>query len=192
VGYARYAGDFFPDPELDRGARAEPNDYQGLWKKDRSGYDRGHQAPDATLRVFGLEAQQETYSLANVTPQHSQINQSIWADVEAWIRRWSSVSEPVWVVTGPVFLPRRDTLWVGRDRVAVPHAYFAVLNRGPGPDVLCFLIANQTEAPWYSSLQRFLVSVDSVERLTGLDFLAELPDSVENRLESARPNRLWP
>ena len=188
----RYSGGFFPDPDLSPGQRAELVDYQGLWKQDRTGYDRGHQAPDATLRVFGLEAQRETYSLANITAQHSQINQGAWADIEAELRRRSSRQSPVWVITGPVFFADRETLRVGPDRVAVPHAYYAIADQGPGPAVVAFLVVNQAEAPWYGSLDRFLTSVDSVERLTGLDFLSELPDSLENRLEAARPRRLLP
>ncbi|MEO0108829.1 MAG: DNA/RNA non-specific endonuclease [candidate division WOR-3 bacterium] len=189
-GLGRYPGDFYAEPSLEFGQRAEVTDYKGIWKSDQTGYDRGHQAPDATLKVFGREAQRETYSLANVTPQHSQINQGVWSDIEAQIRRWSSVNRPVWVVTGPAWFAGMETTWVGSQRVAVPHAYYAVLDRGPELEVLAFLVENRTEAPWYGSLAGFVVSVDSVERLTGLDFLPGLPDSIENHLE-ARAARLW-
>ena len=36
------------------------------------------------------------------------------------------------------------------------------------------------------------VSIDELERITGLDFLTELPDDVETALEAATPTRLWP
>jgi endonuclease G len=188
----RHAGKFFPEPQLPAGQRAEEYDYRGLWKPDRTGYDRGHQAPDAAIKRFGPEAQRETYSLANTTPQHSQINQGIWQDVEAAIRSWSAPNRPVWVVTGPIFFPKHETTYVGPNRVAVPDAYYAVLNRGLPPQVLSFLVANTAQAPWYASLNGFLVSVDSVEKLTGLDFLSELPDSAENRLEALTPRTAWP
>lgn len=187
----RYAGQFFPDPDLEPGARAEPTDYEGLYRKDLSGFDRGHQAPDATIRRFGPEAQRETYSLANVTPQHSQINEGVWSDIEDAIRLWSSPERPIWVVTGPVFFADQETTWVGPDRVAVPNAYFAVLARGRNPHVLSFLVPNLAEGPWYTNLKPFLVSVDSIGRLTGLDFLPDLPDSLRQRLESAMPESLW-
>jgi endonuclease G len=191
LGTQRYKGDFFPEPGLAPGQRAELLDYEGIWKSDQSGYDRGHLAPDGTIKKFGPEAQRETYSLANITPQHSAINQRVWSDLEAAIRSWSSTESPVWVVTGPAFFAGQETTWVGRDRVAVPHAYYAVINRSSAPEVRAYLVANTAEAPWSSSLNRYLVSVDSVEKLTGLDFLPELPDSLENRLERERPHAAW-
>jgi endonuclease G len=187
----RYAGQFFPDPDLKPGSRAELADYKELYRKDLLGFDRGHQAPDGAIRKFGPEAQRETYSLANITPQHSQLNEGLWSDIEAAIRSWSSPERPVWVVTGPVFFADRETTWVGRDHVAVPDAYFAVLARGAKPYVLSFLVPNLAEASWHTSLKPFLASVDSVEKLTGLDFLPDLPDSLQRRLESHQPKALW-
>jgi endonuclease G len=187
----RYQGSFFADPDLKPGERAELADYRGLFARNLSGYDRGHQAPDATIRKFGPEAQRETYSLANITPQHSQVNEGIWQDIEAAVRRWSGPSSPVWVATGPVFLADQETTWVGRSRVAVPHAYFLVVARGVKPELLSFLIPNDEEAPWRTSLAPFLVSVDSVERLTGLDLLPDLSDAEARRLESRRAKSLW-
>jgi endonuclease G, mitochondrial len=187
----RYSGQFFPDPDVKRGSRAELADYKGLYRKDLLGFDRGHQAPDATIRKFGPEAQRETYSLANITPQHSQLNEGLWQDIESAIRSWSSPERPVWVVTGPVFFAEQETTWVGPDRVAVPDAYFAVIARDREPHVLSFLVPNLAEGPWHTSLKPFLASVDSIEKLTGLDFLPDLPDLSQQRLESHRPKALW-
>lgn len=191
AGVPRYPGQFYAEPEIPAGHRAELSDYQGLWSPDMTGFDKGHQAPDATIKKYGREAQRETYSLANITPQHSQINQGVWSDIEAAVRKWSSQASPVWVVTGPVFFADQETTWVGANRVAVPHGYYAVLSKGAGPDVISFLVPNTAEAPWYSSLTRFLVSVDSVEKLSGLDLLPALPDSLEQRLEANQPKALW-
>jgi len=187
----RYRGGFFADPELEPGDRAELADYNGLYTRGLSGFDRGHQAPDATIRKFGPEAQRETYSLANITPQHSQVNQGIWQDIEAAVRRWSSPAAPIWIVTGPVFLADQETTWVGHNRVAVPHAYYQVVARGSKPEVLSFLVPNAEEALWRTSLTPFLVSVDSVEHLTGLDLLPDLLNTEARRLEAHRPRTLW-
>ena len=188
---ARYSGQFFPDPGLKPGSRAEPADYKGLYRKDLLGFDRGHQAPDATIRKFGPEAQRETYSLANITPQHSQFNEGLWSDIEAAIRAWSSPERPVWVVTGPVFFADQETTWVGPDHLAVPDAYFTVLARDRRPHILSFLAPNIADGPWHTSLKPFLVPADSIEKLTGLDFFPELADTLQQRLESRRPKVLW-
>jgi endonuclease G len=36
-----------------------------------------------------------------------------------------------------------------------------------------------------------VVSVDSVEQLTGIDFFPQLPDSIENSLEKSSNIKLW-
>jgi endonuclease G len=38
---------------------------------------------------------------------------------------------------------------------------------------------------------QYLVSVDQIEELTGLDFLTSLPDNIENKIESAVATSLW-
>ena len=41
------------------------------------------------------------------------------------------------------------------------------------------------------SLQFFVVTADSVETLTGIDFFPALPDSVEEKLEAMKKINLW-
>ena len=60
---------FRPDPDLKRGARAELNDYR------KSGWDRGHMAPDADMPDD--EAQRESCDLANAVPQAPRLNRGI-------------------------------------------------------------------------------------------------------------------
>jgi endonuclease G len=57
--------DFYPDPRLKQGERAELSDYKG------SGFDRGHQAPagDAT----DPHAMAQTFALSNMIPQNYYI-----------------------------------------------------------------------------------------------------------------------
>jgi len=43
----------------------------------------------------------------------------------------------------------------------------------------------------FVDLAKFLSSVDEVERQTGLDFLYELSDDVEDRLEAEKTTVLW-
>ena len=39
----------------------------------------------------------------------------------------------------------------------------------------------------YQALEKYMVSVDSVEKVTGMDFFSKLPDDVENRIEADIP-----
>ena len=41
------------------------------------------------------------------------------------------------------------------------------------------------------NLGRFLTSIDKIEHRTGLDFLARLPDDIEDKLEAETARRVW-
>jgi len=41
-------------------------------------------------------------------------------------------------------------------------------------------------------LRSFLVSIDAIEEITGLDFLRELDDATEDAIESVVPEKIWP
>ena len=43
----------------------------------------------------------------------------------------------------------------------------------------------------HEPLTQFLTSVREIEQQTGLDFFAELPKDVQDRMETAKAERLW-
>ena len=57
------------------------------------------------------------------------------------------------------------------------------------PRVLA-LIAPQT-VTGHKPLAQFLTSGREIERQTGLDFFAELPKDVQDRIEAVKAQRLW-
>lgn len=60
-------------------------------------------------------------------------------------------------------------------------------------DVLAFLYPHHhlyKQGGLYNQVQ-YLVSVDYIEELTGLDFLTALPDNIENKIESVAALSLW-
>lgn len=54
--------------------------------------------------------------------------------------------------------------------------------------MIAFLIPNEKSI---KRLQEYVVSVDSVESLIGIDFFPELADSIENLLESGKDLSGW-
>jgi DNA/RNA endonuclease G (NUC1) len=188
----RHSGGFFADVDLSPEERAGPADYAGAYKKDMTGFDRGHLAPDATIKAFGRDAQRETYSLANITPQYSRMNQGIWRELEDRIRGWATASEPVCVETGPVFEKARavDRL-KGPNQLAIPHAYFAIVTQGSEPSVLSFIIPNEPEQRSIADVMQYAASVDAVEAAVHVDFLADLEDTLEQRIEALQPEEFW-
>ena len=71
-------GTFHPDPNLPKRERAELADYA------RSGFDRGHMAPSGDMP--DRQAQQESFTLANIVPQNPNNNRDLWSDIEAAVR----------------------------------------------------------------------------------------------------------
>ena len=155
-----------------------------------SGYDRGHMAPNYAIGSrYGQEAQKETFLMSNISPQTKELNQMWWRVLEEKeVNDFAVRLERVWVVTGPVFNGTVKKLHGGVD---VPTAFYRIIldEESGQPRVLAFL-APQT-VTGNEPLSQFLTSVREIERQTGLDFYAELPREVQDKLEPPRAERLW-
>lgn len=170
---------FQPDPAVDNGT-ALPSDYT------RSGYDRGHLAPAGDFK-FSQRLTRESFYMSNVSPQAPQFNRGIWKELEELVRSWAVRDNGLYVVTGPVLRPGLPT--IGRaNAVSVPEKFYKVILYCNKPDIrmIGFLLNNEGSS---SSLRQFVVPVDQIEQLTGIDFFAKLPDELERRLESANPTQ---
>lgn len=171
-GKAKRSNKFMPDPEVSTGS-ALPSDYT------RSGYDRGHMAPAGDFK-YDQEATNETFYMSNMSPQDHALNIGIWNDLEEQIRRWAKKRGSLVVVTGPVLRPGLPT--IGRSaRVAVPERYFKIVYDPARREAVAFLIENRNYPD--TDLRAVAVSIDAVEKATGLDFFARLPDAVEQAIE---------
>ena len=151
------------------------------WKNyKKSGYDKGHLCPAADRR-FNKKAHDETFLTSNISPQKHKFNAGVWNDLEKKIRYWLKKDKRLYVVTGPVFGDSNKT--IGTEQVTVPtHFFKIILKYGNGsPKMLGFLIPHNTSS---RKLKQFIVPVDKIEKLVKHDFFFELPDSVENDLES--------
>jgi endonuclease G, mitochondrial len=164
---------FRPDPLLARNSAVD-TDYR------RSGYDRGHLAPSADMR-YDLEAQMECFYFSNICPQSSKLNSVRWKQLEMKVREWAARDNALIVVTGPVVKAGYQT--IGSNRIAVPAQFYKIiLSLYAGkPKCIAFLMNNGNERKKLSS---YAVPVDSIEKITGIDFFPVLPDNQEEALES--------
>ncbi|WP_339626433.1 DNA/RNA non-specific endonuclease [uncultured Winogradskyella sp.] len=153
----------------------------------KSGYDRGHLCP-AGDRRFTKEAHNETFLTSNISPQEHQFNAGVWNRLEQKVRYWASGNDGVFVVTGGVLKNGLKT--IGDESVSVPDQFYKVIldNNNGKIKVLAFLMNHKdSDLPLY----KFVVSVDEVEALTGIDFFPELDDTIENKLEASRSYKSW-
>lgn len=157
---------------------AKPSDYT------KSGYDRGHLCPAGDMTQCA-EAMSETFYMSNMSPQVPGFNRGIWKTLEEQVREWGKKGM-IYVVTGPVFKEIKGE--IGQNKVTVPGYYYKVIYSPSRQQMIGFILPNE------KSNKRpidFVVSVDSVEHFTGIDFFPQLPDSLENRLESRSDYQRW-
>lgn len=105
----------FVNDITDDRATARTSDYV------HSGYDRGHLCPAAD-RSRSISAMRSTFVMSNIAPQAPTVNRGTWKQTETYLRRLASQYDSIYILVMPIFLPR-DTLHIGRHRLAVPHAF---------------------------------------------------------------------
>ncbi len=153
----------------------------------KSGFDRGHLCP-AGDRRYSKEAYDETFLTSNISPQKHQFNAGIWNTLEQKTRYWASKYDGVFVVTGGVL--DGDMERIGDEYVSVPNTFYKIIldNDSGSIKVIAFLVPHQNSN---KPLYEFVVSVDEVENLTGIDFFPELEDGLENKLEASSSYKAW-
>ncbi len=168
----------------DRDVKSGSADWRNYKK---SGYDRGHLCPAADRR-FDYDAFHETFLTSNISPQNHEFNAGVWNKLEQKTRYWAKKYDGVFVATGGVLENGLKT--IGDERVSVPNQFYKVIMDASGKDkkVIAFLIPNRdTNKSFYD----FVVTVDEIEKRTGIDFFQGLPDSEEDRLESSINMKAW-
>lgn len=146
-----------------------------------SGYDRGHLAPSADL-TYSKETMSDSFFLSNMSPQHPGFNRGIWKDLESELRNQTENFDILYIVTGPV-LEKKDYETTGINSVAIPEFFYkAVLAVKDGKyHAIGFILPNKK---CIDSFWNYAVSVDEIEKRTGIDFFYKLDDKLEASLES--------
>jgi endonuclease G, mitochondrial len=171
--------DFRVDPEIKTGS-ATPEDYKG------SGYDRGHLCPAADMKL-NESSVSESFFMSNISPQEPEFHRQIWGKLELQVREWAKTEDTIVVVTGPIFRNTKGT--IGENRVTIPGYYYKIVLDLTGKKKMIALVFKNSYEK--RPIENLVLSVDSVEKLTGIDFFAGLPNEVENKLESNSDIRLW-
>ena len=153
----------------------------------RSGFDRGHMAPAADMK-WSKVAMEESFLMTNICPQVKSLNSGIWHRLEQRVREWAARDSSIIVVCGPIFTPGKPVEQIGEIGVAVPHRFFKALY-APGRNIgIAFIFDNDKVK---GELRKYAVTIDSVERETGLDLFYNLPDDIENEVENQCNYKLW-
>lgn len=130
-----------------------------------------------------------SFVMANICPQKHELNTGAWKTLEDKERIWAKRDSAIVIVAGPVY-DSSDKETIGQNKVRVPSAFFKVLlapyttpMRAIGfvyPNMRCD-----------GNMASYAVSVDDVEKMTGFDFFAALPDDIESDIESVVSFKDW-
>ncbi len=129
--------EFYPDPRLARGSRAELVDFKS------SGLDRGHLASAANQP--DQQSMIQSFALSNMVPQDPFNNRKTWAKIESDVRKYARRAQgDVFVFSGPIFRGPQRT--IGPDRVWVPSHLFKLVYDEASGRSWAFILANTAEA----------------------------------------------
>lgn len=172
---AERSNKFVPDPQV-KGATAENGDYT------RTGFDRGHMAPAGDMK-WSARAMRESFYFSNICPQKPGLNRGIWKELEEQSRLWAMDNGAVWIVTGPVI--SGDLKRLGKNGVGIPVSFYKVIctvTNGKYSGI-AFLFENRDYDN--TSLKSVAIPVDSVEKVTGIDFFPSVPAEQEKKMEAS-------
>ena len=99
------------------------------------------------------------------------------------MREWVVNHNPLIIIVGGVLTD--DLPKLGGKTVSVPKYYFKIIF---DKKAVSFLLENKKNS---GLLSGFVVSVDSIEQISGLDFFHFLPDSLENDMEKTADLSDW-
>lgn len=187
-GKAARKDDFRADASIAFRYRAEIEDYEG------SNFDQGHMAPAGDMKR-SEKVMSESFLLSNMAPQVGKdFNQSIWRYLEAGVRGWVKERGKLTVITGPVFAVDGDKVSyrvIGDNHIAVPTHFYKIVvdTNNPEVEALAFMMPNNDLSS--NNYRDYIVTIDEIEKATGLDFLSALPVDVQNDVESQKAESVW-
>ena len=179
---------------------------------DSRQYARGHQCPRADRQLTQETVAQTCYG-TNMTPQLHDFNGGIWLNLENMVRNWGnalSSNDTLYVVTGckladnPMGAGRGAvggyTLDNDGKNVAIPVGYYKALLRYQknstygyqGYTACAFYLTH--EANGGAVTKSMALSIDELERITGIDFFVNLPKAIgesdAEKVESQNPQNV--
>lgn len=153
-----------------------------------SGYDRGHMCPAADQK-WSERAMIDCFSLANMVPQANALNTGAWKTLESKERLWAKRDSAIVIVAGPIY-ENRDKERIGAAGVRVPGAFFKVMIAPylEEPRGIAFVYPNMSSP---GNMENYVMTIRDVEKLTGYDFFHNLPDDIEESVETVSSFRDW-
>ena len=183
------------------------NDYKG------SGFARGHLCPSAD-RLCSSEQNKQTFFLTNMQPQYTSHNSGLWGRLEEQVRNFAVDDNYTGSHCDTLYVVKAATITdkVTIDDTEVDGIYPDIVCRGSNPDhelrvpkyfymallhynkstntyrAIAFWTNHISTTQQVTNLGDYTISIDELEKRTGIDFFCNLPDDIEEIVEAEEPN----
>lgn len=150
----------------------------------RSGYDRGHLAAAANMRM-STAAMEQSFYLTNMVPQTPALNRGEWAALEELVRDKVEYHKPIYVISGPIYIGNPTTIG---GRVQVPTHMFKIVYNKEDNVVASYIMPNTVRLN--GRVEHFYVSLSEVQRLANIEIFPRMPLGVRNSIKQ-KPISSW-
>lgn len=179
--------DYKTDPNI-------PTQYQTEKKDYYSPYNRGHMVASSD-RLYSRDANSQTFYYSNISPQLiSGFNEggSTWDAIENKVQAWGKVSNPqdtTYIVKGTSI--DYAILETGTYGVQIPKFYYStILSYKNGQyKAVGFYIEHKYDKS--KNMKACAMSIDDLEKKTGINFYHNLPDEIETVVEANYKESDW-
>lgn len=127
--------EFYEEELIPLKFRTNTNDYT------RSGYDRGHLAPDADFD-FSIKSLEETYSMANIVPMTPTLNRKVWLKGELYERLVAAKLGKVNVINVVEFSQNIRDRKIGYSQLSIPKKFYKIIYNQSMQFTKCFEFSN--------------------------------------------------
>lgn len=167
-----------------------------------STYSRGHLCPSAD-RVASRDQNSQTFYMTNMQPQYQNHNGGVWATLEGYVRsKWQPTNntDTLYVVkaatiedvtlnnTSSTGIITTTTDGAGQTLVVPKYFYMAFLYYDKSANSYkAFALWTEHLSgnnPSAATVINNKISIDELERRTGIDFFCNLPDDIEATVEA--------
>ena len=168
---------FRSDDTLPSGCQSHLSDYK------RSGYDRGHLVPYASVDD-NQQSADESFLLSNISPQKASLNRQGWAELEKDVRRWSQLKSGLLVYSGPIYKKKVANKYIGKG-LAVPDYFFKIVYSPKDHQTISFVMPNSKVSR--KDVSKYRVSISNIEQRIGLSFLNFLSPQEKSKVSTMCP-----
>ena len=149
-------------------------------------------------RQYSRQANEQTFYMTNMSPMSYDFNGSFWTAFENYVQtkgRSAYFADTLYVVKGGTIDKSKILGYATTSnglRMAIPEYYYMALLKVKNNtyEALAFWMEHDDHgyhdgrSASQSIIPEYCVNIDELERLTGIDFFPNLPDNIEQKVES--------